>query len=85
MPLLEFWTTDTKIRINNQHDKNNVPHKDEIIRDQVAYAQSNKTKWHNTEHFTYWCRYGPAHINYRLKHVSLIILIKTKIYIECVK
>lgn len=76
IPLLEFWETNTRIRINNQQDKSNVPHKDEIIRDQIAYALANKSKWHNTEHFTYWCRYGPAHINYRSKHVRLITNVK---------
>lgn len=71
---MEFWSKDTKIRINNQNDKKSVPHSEEVIRDQIAYAQANKTKWHNTEHFTYWCRYGPPHINYRSKLVSIVEL-----------
>lgn len=67
--LLEFWTQETKLRINNKCDKENTPHGEELIRDQIAYAKENKQKWHNSQHFTYWCRYGPPQLNYRTKQV----------------
>lgn len=68
--LLDFWTEDTKLRINNHSDRENAPHNEEIVRDQIAYAQNNKQKWHNSHHFSYWCRYGPPQVNYRLKQVN---------------
>lgn len=68
--LLEFWKNGTKLRINNHSDKETVPHNEEIIRDQLAYAKTNKQKWHNSHHFSYWCRYGPPQVNYRLKQVN---------------
>lgn len=70
--LLEFWPQGTKLRINNYADKEKEtpPHKEEIIRDQIAYAENNKQQWHNTRHFTYWCRYGSPQVNYRIKQVG---------------
>lgn len=55
--LLNFWAKDTTLKINNQADQLNIPNSEEVIRKQVLYAQDNKHKWHNSEHFTYWCRY----------------------------
>lgn len=69
--LLDFWPDGTKLRINNHSDRDNTPHNEEIIRDQIAYAQNNKQKWHNSHHFSYWCRYGPPQVNYRIKQVSI--------------
>lgn len=64
--LLNFWVKGAQIRINNQSDQITNPNNEEIIKNQIVYAQNNKHKWHNSEHFTYWCRYGTP-INYRKK------------------
>lgn len=73
--LLDFWKKETKLKINNYADKENEAHNEEIVRDQIAYAQNNKQKWHNSQHFSYWCRYGPPQVNYRLKQVINILAI----------
>ncbi|XP_049819955.1 uncharacterized protein LOC109607967 isoform X2 [Aethina tumida] len=57
--LHEFWPPDTKIRINNKTDKSESPLNEDTIRNQIIYGLNAKRKWHNSEHFTYFCRYGP--------------------------
>jgi len=68
--LLSFWPEGTKIRIFNQSDKTDMPHSEEVIRDQIAFAETAKQKWHGSEHFTYWCRYGPIQINQRVRNMT---------------
>lgn len=60
--LTEFWTKDTQIRINNKNDKDVAPNAEDLIRKQIKVAENSKRKFHNTEHFTYYCRYekGPV-------------------------
>ncbi|XP_031346047.1 uncharacterized protein LOC116172911 [Photinus pyralis] len=56
--LLSFWEPGSSLKINNQSDQLHAPNSEEVIRNQVAYAERHKQKWENSEHFTYWCRYG---------------------------
>ncbi|XP_066997680.1 phospholipase A and acyltransferase 1 [Anabrus simplex] len=58
-PLHQFWTSGTRIRINNNSDRDH-PYHDEIqIRKQIEHAlKHTDRKWHNPEHFVYWCRHG---------------------------
>ncbi|KAL3275443.1 hypothetical protein HHI36_020204, partial [Cryptolaemus montrouzieri] len=53
--LSEFWTEGSEIRINNKNDKTDAPNNEEAIRRQIKYAE--KRKFHNSEHFAYFCRY----------------------------
>jgi len=68
--LLNFWPKGTMIKINNQSDQMNTPNSEEVIRSQVSYAQNNRHKWHNSEHFTYWCRYGTPLKDNRAKLIN---------------
>lgn len=72
--LLNFWAKGSSLKINNQSDQTNTPNSEEIIRSQIMYAQNNKHKWHNSEHFTYWCRYGTPIKDHKTKLVSTIKL-----------
>ncbi|KAF5305896.1 hypothetical protein FQR65_LT18647 [Abscondita terminalis] len=56
--LLTFWEEGSSLKINNQSDQMHPPHSEDVIRNQIAYAECHKQKWENSEHFTYWCRYG---------------------------
>ena len=56
--LLTFWEEGSSLKINNQSDQTNNPNNEDMIRNQVNYAENHKRKWENSEHFTYWCRYG---------------------------
>lgn len=67
--LMDFWEQGSLLRINNQWDRDETPHGEETVRDQIAYAENNRQNWHNSQHFAYWCRYGPPQINYRVKQV----------------
>ncbi|XP_018330683.1 uncharacterized protein LOC108740736 [Agrilus planipennis] len=55
--LLNFWQPGSVIKINNYNDKEEKTNCEETIRNKISYAMKNKLKWHNTEHFVYWCRY----------------------------
>ncbi|XP_065161921.1 uncharacterized protein l(1)G0469 [Atheta coriaria] len=68
--LLTFWPLGTKLRIYNHCDKTETPHSEDVIRNQIDYAEATKQKWHNSEHFTYWCRYGPIQINQRVRNMT---------------
>lgn len=68
--MCEFWPINTSIRINNHCDKSETPHPEDIIRKHIAHAEKRKLKWHNSEHFTYWCRYAQVDLT-RSKHVSI--------------
>lgn len=61
LKLMEFWTEGAKLKINNQADQTTTPLAEDEIRSQILYAESSKKKWHNSEHFTYWCRYTKTH------------------------
>ncbi|KAK9722562.1 hypothetical protein QE152_g19599 [Popillia japonica] len=67
--MCEFWPINTSIRINNHCDKSETPHPEDIIRKHIAHAEKRKLKWHNSEHFTYWCRYAQVDLT-RSKHTS---------------
>lgn len=45
------------------HDKDKSPNNEDDIRKQIEYALKNKShKWHNNQHFPYFCRYEkPMH------------------------
>ncbi|KAK9877984.1 hypothetical protein WA026_020198 [Henosepilachna vigintioctopunctata] len=53
--LLEFWTNDSEIRINNKNDKTNNSNNDDEVRRQIKNAETRK--FQNSEHFVYFCRY----------------------------
>ncbi|KAK9722561.1 hypothetical protein QE152_g19599 [Popillia japonica] len=67
--MCEFWPINTSIRINNHCDKSETPHPEDIIRKHIAHAEKRKLKWHNSEHFTYWCRYAQVDLT-RSKHLK---------------
>ncbi|XP_022920916.1 uncharacterized protein [Onthophagus taurus] len=54
----EFWPEGTLLKINNFSDKSETPHSEDVIKKQITSAEKTKMKWHNTEHFAYFCRYG---------------------------
>ncbi|XP_017782579.1 PREDICTED: uncharacterized protein LOC108566944 [Nicrophorus vespilloides] len=68
--LFEFWPEGTKLRIFNQSDKTENPHSEDVIKDQISYSEQSKQKWHSSEHFTYWCRYGPVQLNHRVRNMT---------------
>lgn len=68
--LVEFWPEGTCVKINNKCDKTETPLPEETIRNQILAAENSKRKWHNTEHFAYYCRYGPVVNNVRMRKVS---------------
>jgi hypothetical protein len=69
--LVEFWPDGTCVRINNKCDKTETPLGEDVVRNQIVAAEGSKRKWHNTEHFAYYCRYGPVATNVRMRKVSL--------------
>lgn len=73
LKLTDVWATKNEIRINNFNDKNKQPHDASDILDKILFARRSKNlSWHNTEHFSYWCRYGekPAESVQRRRQVS---------------
>lgn len=68
----EFWPENTQVRINNKSDKSQTPLNEEMIRNQISAVENSRRKWHNTEHFAYFCRYGPPMTNVRIRKVSEI-------------
>lgn len=68
--LMDFWTQGAKLKINNQADQTTTPLTEDEIRNQISYAESSKKKWHNSEHFSYWCRYTKTH---NISLVSLVV------------
>lgn len=67
--LLEFWPEGSRLRINNKTDKDSAPHKEDVIRSQIDDAMHFKHKWHNSQHFVYWCRYETPQVHFRIKQV----------------
>ncbi|RZC05016.1 uncharacterized protein BDFB_008013, partial [Asbolus verrucosus] len=67
LKLVEFWADDTQLRINNKSDKTETPLTEDVVRNQILAAEGSKRKWHNTEHFAYYCRYGPVATNVRMR------------------
>ncbi|XP_049946595.1 uncharacterized protein LOC126440350 [Schistocerca serialis cubense] len=58
-PLENFWTEGSQIRINNSSDKTHQHHSEEEVVQRVEHALQHKSrKWHNSEHFAFWCRHG---------------------------
>lgn len=70
LPLLDFWPQEQSLRINNKSDKTETPLLETQIRNQIECAEFGRRKWHNDEHFAYYCRYGPAETNIRTRKVS---------------
>lgn len=56
--LEEFWPPGTRIRINNTSDRHQQYHNGDQIRKQVEHAMKSNQKWHNPQHFAFWCRHG---------------------------
>lgn len=75
MPLLEFWPEEYSLRINNKSDKTEKPLLELQIRNQIQCAEYGRRKWHNKEHFTYFCRYGPVDPNARTRKVSYLLYV----------
>lgn len=77
--LSEFWPEKTKVRINNKCDRTETPLAEDVIKNQIDVAETKK-KWHNSEHFAYFCRYGPVEIlrmrkvSYQISHCAIINL-----------
>ncbi|XP_026463576.1 uncharacterized protein LOC113366219 [Ctenocephalides felis] len=75
LSLHEIWNDGNEIRINNLGDKETKVHTEKDIRDQVKYAKSTKRlNWHNTKHFSLWCRHGDRPKDLRKKQVSECIM-----------
>lgn len=70
--LMEFWPKEggPKIRINNKCDRTDTPLTERVIRQQILFALNARRKWHNSEHFTYFCRYGPVEHSYGAKKIT---------------
>lgn len=79
--LNEFWLPEHEIKINNLNDKEKTPNNEEDIRKQVEAALKNKNlKWHNSQHFPYWCRYDKPTLG-RIQQVKQFINI-LKLFID---
>ncbi|XP_044269535.1 uncharacterized protein LOC123014462 [Tribolium madens] len=68
--LVEFWPEGTCVKINNKCDKTETPLPEDTVRNQILAAENSKRKWHNTEHFAYYCRYGPVATNVRMRKIT---------------